>query len=103
MKYKVYLDELNDASRKLVSYSKIDIKNKIDELKNIGESIKWYGPAHDSFINGFNKRIDNLNKLNSKISVFGEYLENSYTNYSETSNKVNNSWEEYITEMKVKK
>ncbi len=103
MKYKIYLNELDDTSKKLVRYSKNDIKNKINEIKDIGMSLNWKGPAHDNFMNGFNKKIENLNLLNDKICLLGEYLDNCYSSYNETSNKVNNSWEEYLSEMKVRK
>ena len=103
MKYKIYLDELSDCSHNLISYSKNDINNKINEIKVLGESIKWKGLAHDNFINGFNKRIEKINKLNEKMALFGEYLEGAHINYSNTSSKLNNSWEEYYREIRVER
>lgn len=101
--YKIYLDELSDESRKIVNYSKIDINNKIEEIKRLGESIKWSGPAHDSFIKGFNKQIINLEKLNDRIRLFGEYLDYAHEDYNNTNNDVNKSWNNFLDGMKVRK
>ena len=101
--YKIYLDELSDASRRLINYSNNDINNKIMEIKSIGESIKWNGPAHDKFIDGFEKQIINLEKLNAKIRLFGEYLAHAEESYNDTNNDVNKTWNNYLDEMKVKK
>ena len=101
--YKIYLDELSDASNRLVNYSKNDINNKIAEIKAIGESINWVGPAHDKFISGFDKQITNLNRLNDKIRLFGEYLDHAYESYNDTNNDVHKSWDNYLDEMKVRK
>ena len=99
--YKIYLDELSDASNKLVNYSNTDINNKIGELKNLAESIKWTGSAHDSFINGFNKQIYEVTKLNDKIRLFGEYLGFAHESYDNTNNDVNKSWNNFLDELKV--
>lgn len=102
-RFKVYMDELSDSSNKLINYSKNDINDKINEIKALADSIKWSGPAHDSFMIGFNEKITEVQKLNSKLELLGKFLTHAHDNYDETRKDVNKSWEKYLEEMKVKK
>lgn len=100
MKYKVYLDELEEESNKLINYSKNDINNKIEELRKIIYEINWQGNARDSYINEYNNKIEKINNMNSKIRMLGEYLKFSKEHYGETQEKLKKNWEEYLNELK---
>ena len=65
MKYKVYLDELDEKSRELVSYSRNNIGVKIDELANVFKDTTWKGNASNKFITGYNQKINKLRRLNN--------------------------------------
>ncbi len=99
MKYRVYLDELENKSRELINYSKKDITDKINELKLLGEEIIWHGPAHDNYIKEYNKRIEKLQALNNKICLFGEYLKFCSEHYGETQEKLTKNWNKYLDEI----
>ena len=102
MKYKVYLDELEEESLKIINYSDKEIHDKIEELKVLGDEINWHGGAHDKFIIEYNEGIKKLNKLNRKIRLFGEYLKFCKDHYGETQEKLRKDWEEYLDEVKKK-
>ncbi len=99
MKYKVYLDELEEESLKIINYSKNDINDKIEELKMIVNEMNWQGKARDTFVNEYNHRINKLKRINDKVRMFGEYLKFCKEHYGETNEKLKKSWEEYLNEI----
>ncbi len=102
MKYKIYLDELEEETNKIINYSKRDINDKINEIREIGNDIKWSGPAHDSYMEVFNNQIYELQMMNGKVELLGHYLGLCTNQYSDTNNKVKNNWKKYIEEEKMK-
>ena len=100
MRYFIKLDELETKSHEMINFSKIDINDKIEELRNLQNRFDWSGEAHDEYIYRYNNQIENLKKVNKDISMFGEYLLFFKEHYNETNEKLESSWQEFIDEMK---
>lgn len=95
---KIYLDELEDVSSELISYSENNIANKILELKQSPSNFIWQGPAYNSFIAGYNSKINELTKMNNSLTNLAKYLTNVKESYSDTNSKINNAYEELLSE-----
>ncbi len=103
MKVFVELTTLEEKSKELISYSKNNINDQILNLQKAVNDIDWSGPAKEAFDIRYNKLINDLNKFNSNIELFGEYLLFFKNNYGEANDKLMKSWQEYIDTIKVNK
>ena len=99
MRYRIYLDELDEKSTELVNYSKNNIASKINELAIVFNDINWHGKASNAFINGYNNKINNLKRLNNNIELLARFLRECHDNYSETNNTLGKSWDSFIDEV----
>ena len=97
---KIYLDELEEKENEIVSYSQTNIKEKIDELNKLTNGFIWEGKAHDSYIMGYNKKINKLLELNEGLTKIGKFLLSVKDNYQDANNRVNNAYEELLAEFK---
>ena len=97
---KIYLDELEEKENEIVNYSENNIKGKIDELSGLTNNFVWEGKAHDSYIGGYNKRINKLIELNNGLTKIGKFLLSVKDNYQDANNKVSNAYEELLAEFK---
>lgn len=100
MRYKVYLDNLEDKNNALISYSRNNISPKIEELGKVFNNVEWSGRAHSKYIAGYNARIEKLNKLNHNMELLGHFLERCHGNYNEANEKLIKSWDSFIEEIK---
>ena len=98
MKYKIYLDELETNSNKIVDYSKNTINSKINELDKIFDNLNWRGKAANTYLNGYKTRIDKLYKINDNITKLAQYLQSGFTDFNETNNDLSKSWDAFIDE-----
>ena len=101
-KKKIYMDELTETSEKLINYSQVNIHDKINEIKLLVESIPWEGPAHDKYLEGFNKEITDIQNLNSRLELLGKYLTHAHDNYENANNDINKSWDKFMEEIEEK-
>ena len=99
MKYKVYLDELDDKCTELINYSKDNIGTKINELEIIFDDIKWYGKAHSTYISGYQEKITRLKRINNNLELLAKYLKECHDNYNDTNNSLGKSWNDFLDEM----
>lgn len=101
MKNIVYLEELEMKSMDLICYSDVNVNSKIDELESIIKEIKWEGKVHDVYLENYQKKINRLRRVNEKMKFFGEYLKFCSEHYGETQEKLNISWNEYLSKKTV--
>lgn len=97
---KIYLDELEEKENEIVNYSQTNIKEKIDELNKLTNGFIWEGKARDSYIMGYNKKINKLLELNEGLNKIGKFLLSVKDNYQDANNRVNNAYEELLAEFK---
>ncbi len=100
MKYKIYLDELEEKSNKLINYSKHNIDNKVNELDSLFDDMKWSGRGYNTFISGYKSRINKLKKYSNNLTKLAIYLKDGFNNYNETNDKLVKSWDNFIDELK---
>lgn len=100
-KIKVYLDELETSGNELVSYSKNDIANKISELKSATSNLVWEGNGADNYIENYNSKINKLEEYNNSLTTIANYLLTAKDSYTETNEKINNSYEELLAEYNI--
>jgi transposase-like protein len=100
MKYKVYLDELDKKCDELLNCSKNNINEKINELSHAFDGVIWQGIYYDTYLNGYNKEINKLKKINRNFELFARFLKETHVNYSDTNEKLSKSWEEFLSELK---
>ena len=55
-RYYVKMDELKERGEEIQTYATDIVDAKIQELIKIGRSLKWEGPAHDSFKESFDEK-----------------------------------------------
>ena len=97
---RVYLNELEEVSGELISCSQNDITNKIEELKQATNNFVWQGMAYDSYMRGFNIKINDLSRMNEGLTKIAKFLLQVGENYNNTNEKINNAYEELIEEFK---
>ena len=100
MKYKIYLDKLEESSNKLINLSKNDIGSNIKELDELFNNVKWQGKAFNTFISGYKNRINMLKKYNDNLTKLALYLKDGFNNYNDTNDKLVKSWDSFIDEVK---
>ncbi len=100
MKYKIYLDELEDKTTKIINYSQNDISDKIKELQSVFNNSKWQGKACNTYLSGYNEKLTQINRYNDNIRLLAEYLKEANINYQETNEKLSQSWDDFINEIK---
>ena len=96
----IYIDEIEKKSNELANFSKNNIAIEIKQLKELPQKFVWKGLAKDTYINGYNKRINKLVELNNNICKIAEFLKNVASDYTDTNNKINNAYEELLSEIK---
>ena len=99
VRYKVYLDELEEESNELVKYSNEKINPKINELKTLFDDVIWAGKGYNTFINGYNQKIKYLEKAGNNIELLAKYLTNAEKDYREVNGKIVNSWNDFVDEI----
>ena len=97
---KVYLDELENSSNELINYSQNNIGKTIEELKKSPNNMIWQGTVHNSYIAGYNKKIEELVKMNNGLTNLAKYLLSAKESYSNANARINNAYEELLSEMK---
>lgn len=95
---KVYLDELEPKAQELINFSQKNIKEKIDELKLLTNDFVWQGKAHDSYIRGYNNRINKIEELNNNLTKIANFLLSVKDNYHNVNEKINTTYEELLSE-----
>lgn len=93
---KVYLDELEEVGNELISYSKNNIANKIEELKQVTNNFEWQSPAYNIYIREYNLKISNLERMNESLTILAEYLVRAKESYNDTNFKINNAYDELL-------
>ena len=96
---KIYLDEVEDTSYKLVHYSNNEIANKINDLKNAVNNFVWEGPASAVFLQKYNIKIEKMIQMNESLANIGKFLLNVKDNYSDVNRKRDNSFNEGMGEV----
>ncbi len=95
---RIYLDEVEDTSYKLVHYSNNEIANKINDLKNAVNNFVWEGPASAVFLQKYNIKIEKMIQMNESLANIGKFLLNVKDNYSDVNRKIDNSFNELMGE-----
>lgn len=97
---KVYLDELKEQANEIINYSKSNITETINKLREDPKQMLWEGKAYGSFVNGYNTRIDKIAKMNENMCKLAEFLLKVSEDYEGTNQKIDNAYEELIEEIK---
>ena len=100
MRYYVELDKLDNKSNELLKYCQNEINDKIMELEKYKNSFIWEGIGHDSFINLYNDEIIKLKTLKNNMEKISNFVMLFKNNYYDTNSKLDNSWDEYLQEVK---
>lgn len=95
---KIYLDELEDVSSELINYSQNNITKIINDLKQTPNNFIWQGPAYNSFIKGYQNKIDELMKMNGGLNNLGKFLVTVKDKYNDANSRINNAYEELLNE-----
>jgi len=97
---KILLNELEKVGNELVNYSKVDISNQIMELKNLPKQFNWDGPSSVYYVESYEKKMNKLIRMNNNLAVLAEFLLSANSNYSLSSKKVNQSYNDLMSELK---
>lgn len=101
---KIYLDEVEEKGSDLMNFSRIEISQKIEELRLAPNNFIWQGRAHASFMESYNKKIDTVTKLNDNFVKIAEYLLQVKDDYHNTNQQIDNAYNELLSDFeKVKK
>ena len=95
---KVYLDELEDKGNELINYSKNNISNTINELKNATDNFIWKGPGYQSYISQYKTKMDKLEKINNNLSKIASYLIIAKDGYEDANMDINSMYEDLVDE-----
>ena len=95
---KIYLDELEDKGKEIISYSKNDIASKIEEMKLLTNNFIWDGIGYNSYIEEYNKVINKLEILNNNLTTIANFLLMAKDSYSESNSKIENAYNELLDE-----
>ena len=99
---KIYLNEIEEKSRELVSFSRNDINVRIEELKKLPSNLVWKGLAKEKYIVGYNNRINTLSELNNNVCKIAEFLLRVKEDYNGANQKIENAYEELLAEIKTR-
>ncbi len=102
MKKVIYIDKIDEEKNKLLSLSRTEIKNNIDNLKTIPTNFDWVGPAYNEYIDKYNDYIKNLIDMNNKLELIALYLGDVSNNYYETNVELNEFINKLLEEEKLK-
>ena len=97
---KIIFKGIEEYYRELSNFSKNNIASKIEELSKLPDKITWVGIAHDSYIQGYNKQIDDVRALNDNIHKLAEFLLIVNERYGNANLTVNNDFEELLGEVR---
>ena len=96
---KVYLDELESIGNELVNYSKNEISSKIDELKNLTNNLEWNGMGYETFIEGYNNRINKIIEWNDNLTRMASFLLTAKDDYTDTNENIESKYNENLEEL----
>jgi len=96
---KVYLDELTEYGNELVNYSKNNISSKIDELKKSINDLEWKGTGYESFIEGYNNRINKIIEWNNNLTKLASFLLTVTTDYNDTNEDIYKHYDENLNDL----
>lgn len=100
---KIYLDEIDSIGKILVNIAKVDISEKIEELKTLPNQFDWSGLSHDTYIQEYNKKINKIIGYNENLKKIAEYFFLVRDDYSNVNDKINEAYEEILNEIKKEK
>ena len=96
---KIYLNEIEAKGEELIRYSKNDINTKIEELKDTTKNFVWQGTAYDTFMKGYNAKINKMTELNNNMAKIAEYLLRVKDDYANANEKIENAYNEFLDEV----
>ena len=99
----IYIGEIEEKSNELANFSKNNIATEIDQLKELPQKFVWKGLAKDTYVSGYNKKINKLIELNNNVCKIAEFLVTVANNYTDANSKISNAYEELLSEIKIKK
>lgn len=99
---KIYIDEIEEKSHELISFSKNNVALEIEELQKLPNSFIWEGLAKDKYLTGYNNRINKLNELNNNICKIAEFLLRVNEDYTGANQRIDNAYEELLSEISVR-
>lgn len=99
---KVYLDEIEEESKELIDYSKVNIANKIEDLRKLPSNFVWEGLAREKYVTGYNNRVNKLSELNDNVCKIAQFLLRVKEDYNGANQRIENAYEELLTEIKAR-
>lgn len=98
---RVYIKQIEERSNEIVNYSKTVVASKIENLKTLPKGFEWHGRAKDSYIKGYDAKIEKLIKHNENIAKLAETLLVVADSYGDANIKIENATEEILMELKL--
>jgi hypothetical protein len=93
---KIYLGEIEQAGNDLINFSKNDINNKIEELKELPRKFVWETPTSNSYIEMYENMINKISNINNDLIKLAEFLLMADSDYSESNNKITKAYDDFI-------
>ena len=100
MRKKIYLNEIEEKSSELASFSRNNIHNELEELKNAPNKLVWEGLAKERYLNLYRKKLNHLYELNNNVCKIAEFLQRVKDDYDGANDRINNAYEELISELR---
>lgn len=98
---RVYIKQIEERSNEIVNYSKTVVASKIENLKTLPKGFEWHGRAKDSYIKGYDAKIEKLIKYNENIAKLAEIMLIAADSYGNANIKIRNAAEEILMELNL--
>lgn len=96
---KVYLDELEETGNELVNYSKNEISSKINDLKNVTKDLDWNGIGYETFVEGYNKKVNRIVEWNENLTKMASFLLTAKNDFNDTNEDIEKQYNESLSEL----
>lgn len=100
MGYKIYINKLENEGQEIQDYVKSNFQYELDEIERLKKELIWCGPGKRSFMNEFDKLINNLNLIKNMIEGYGKIMVEVSNEFGTSHKKISSDWEETKNNMK---
>ncbi len=95
-RYDIYMDDLRESGDDLKKTATEKIETNINDLKRIANELKWEGPSYDKFMEGFNKKMENISYVSQMIETYGKFMTVASGGYADINDRM---YDDYLKEV----
>ena len=89
-------DETEQYGTDIKNYAQNDIKGQLELIKSLRSQVNWEGAEAEASLKGYDEFLDEMQKLVTGFTKYGNFLCDTAATYKNTSSKIKNTFENEV-------